>query len=62
MHACSRCNRKLTTAKSIELGFGPTCYKKHLKVLADAEFEKNQLTIDEVIKDDFSRESGRKIA
>ena len=49
MKQCGRCNRKLKTAKSIDLGFGPTCYKKHLQALADAEFEKNQVTIDEVM-------------
>ena len=31
-----------------ELGYGPTCYKKQQQALADAEFEKNQITIDEV--------------
>ncbi len=25
---CKRCGRKLTSAKSIKLGYGPTCYKK----------------------------------
>lgn len=49
MKQCGRCNRKLKTAKSIELGFGPTCHKKHLQELADAEFEKNQVTIEEVL-------------
>ena len=49
MKQCGRCNRKLKTLKSIELGFGPTCHKKHLQALADAEFEKNQVTIDEVM-------------
>lgn len=50
MKQCGRCNRKLKTLKSIELGFGPTCHKKHLQELADAEFEKNQVTIDEVLE------------
>lgn len=49
MKQCERCNKQLKTAKSMELGFGPTCYKKHLKALADAEFERNQVTIDEVM-------------
>lgn len=49
---CKRCNRPLTSAKSVELGFGPTCHKKHLKELADAEFERNQITIDEVMQSD----------
>ena len=54
---CGRCNRKLKSAKSIELGFGPTCHKKHLQDLADAEFEKNQITMDEVIQDAVHRAS-----
>lgn len=52
MKLCGRCNRKLKTAKSMELGFGPVCYRKHQQELADAEFERNQVTIDEVINDD----------
>lgn len=52
MMLCERCNRQLKTSNSIELGFGPTCYKKHLKALADDEFERNQVTIDEVIQHD----------
>lgn len=50
MKQCKRCNRQLKTVKSMELGYGPTCYKKHLKALADAEFERNQVTIDEVME------------
>lgn len=57
MQTCSRCNRKLKTAKSIELGFGPTCYKKHQQELADKEFEKIQITIDEVMQHDISTEN-----
>lgn len=49
---CGRCNRALKSAKSVELGFGPTCHKKHQKELADAEFLKNQITLDEVMKDE----------
>ena len=52
MKLCERCNRQLKTIKSIELGYGPTCYKKHLKEQADAEFERNQVTIDEVMQYD----------
>lgn len=52
MKQCERCNRQLKSDKSMVLGYGPTCYKKHLKALADAEFEKNQVTIDEVMQDD----------
>lgn len=48
MEQCKRCGRQLKTSKSIEEGFGPVCKRKHLKELADAEFEKNQLTIDEI--------------
>lgn len=49
---CSRCNKPLKTMRSSELGFGPVCYKKHKKELADIEFEKNQLTIWEVLADE----------
>lgn len=48
MSHCGRCNRVLKTPKSVEVGFGPTCYKKHLQAINDAEFERNQITIDEV--------------
>ena len=27
---CRRCGKKLKNPKSIELGFGPTCYKKFM--------------------------------
>ena len=49
IETCNRCNRRLKTVKSIEQGFGPVCYKKHLEEEATAEFEKNQITMDEVI-------------
>lgn len=49
MAACARCNRPLKSDKSKEIGFGPVCYKKRLQAIADAEFEKKQITIDEVI-------------
>lgn len=52
MNQCTRCNRQLKSEKSMELGYGPTCYKKHQKELADAEFLRNQMTIDEVIQGD----------
>lgn len=51
MKLCERCNRQLKTVKSMGLGFGPVCYRKHLKEQADAEFERNQVTIDEVMVD-----------
>ena len=50
MQQCTRCGRQLKTTKSIEEGYGPVCKRKHLKELADLEFEKNQLTMDEVIE------------
>lgn len=28
MECCGRCNRKLKDKKSIERGYGPTCWKK----------------------------------
>jgi len=51
MESCGRCGRKLKTKKSIEVGYGPICYQKQLQAEADAEFEKNQLTIDEAIRE-----------
>lgn len=50
METCGRCGRKLKTQKSIDAGFGPVCKRKHEQELADAEFEKIQVTIDEVIE------------
>ena len=52
MKLCERCNRQLKTSKSMELGFGPVCYRKHQQEQADVEFERNQVTIDEVIQHD----------
>lgn len=48
MATCRRCGRKLKTEKSIEVGFGPVCKKKH--DAAEAEFLKIQITIDEEIE------------
>ena len=48
---CTRCGRPLKTTTSKDIGFGPVCYKKHQQALADAEFEKNQVTIDEAIRE-----------
>lgn len=59
MELCGRCNRQLKTSKSMGLGFGPVCYKKHQQELADAEFERNQVTIDEVIQHDELTSSNR---
>ena len=28
---CQRCGKRLKDTKSMEIGFGPTCYKKHLE-------------------------------
>ncbi|WP_200411943.1 DUF6011 domain-containing protein [Virgibacillus salexigens] len=50
---CATCRRKLKDKKSIERGYGPVCYKKHLKAVAD-EYEKNQLTIYDYLKEDNS--------
>ncbi|WP_341320846.1 DUF6011 domain-containing protein [Solibacillus sp. FSL H8-0523] len=57
MQQCARCNRQLKSEKSMELGYGPTCYRKHLKEQADAEFLRNQMTIDEVIQHEERRKS-----
>ena len=48
METCKRCNRELKTGKSINDGYGPVCKKKQAE--ADAEFEKRQVTIDEVFE------------
>ncbi len=45
---CLRCNRKLTDQVSAERGMGPVCYRKHNAEIAEEEFLKNQMTIDEV--------------
>lgn len=45
---CKRCNRKLTDVVSAERGYGPVCYRKHQAELAEEEFLKNQMTIDEI--------------
>lgn len=50
MHLCERCNRQLKSQKSIDVGMGPTCKKKHEAELAEIEFKKNQITMDEVIE------------
>lgn len=50
MKLCLRCNRKLKSQKSIDAGMGPTCKKKHEAELADIEFQKRQITIDEVME------------
>lgn len=42
---CGRCNRKLKSEKSRELGFGPVCKRKH-----DADLAAQQITIDEAIE------------
>ncbi len=47
MDACGRCGRKLKTQKSIDDGYGPVCKRKQAE--ADAEFEKIQITLDEVV-------------
>ena len=46
MGACNRCGRKLKTQKSIDDGYGPVCKRK--QAAADAEFEKIQITLEEV--------------
>ncbi len=47
MDACNRCGRKLKTQKSIDDGYGPVCKRKQAE--ADAEFEKIQITLEEVV-------------
>lgn len=45
---CKRCNRQLKTAKSMEVGYGPTCIRKQEE--ADAEFLRIQITMDEELE------------
>lgn len=45
MSVCKRCNRPLKTQKSIDVGYGPVCKRKHDE--AEEEFLKRQVTIDE---------------
>lgn len=45
---CKRCGKPLKTTKSIDVGYGPVCKRK--QDAADAEFEKRQVTIDEVVE------------
>lgn len=47
---CSTCGRKLKDKKSIDRGYGPVCYEKHLKAVADEEFQRNQVRIDEALE------------
>ena len=49
MANCGRCGRELKTQRSIDEGYGPVCKRK--KVAEDAEFEKIQVTIDEVLEE-----------
>ncbi|WP_188006843.1 DUF6011 domain-containing protein [Sporosarcina sp. ANT_H38] len=48
MGVCNRCGRELKTQKSIDDGYGPVCKKK--QSTEDAEFEKIQITLEEVVK------------
>ena len=49
MHVkCERCGKPLKTAKSIEIGMVPVCKKK--QDAADAEFERIQITLEEVLE------------
>ncbi|ORX22734.1 hypothetical protein BVF91_09655 [Thermoanaerobacterium sp. PSU-2] len=41
---CVRCGRKLKDIKSIERGFGKTCYKKYLKE-TEERMKKNQISV-----------------
>lgn len=49
MKLCDRCNRPLKTQKSMDAGMGPVCKKKAAEEAAQAEFERNQVTMDEVL-------------
>ena len=51
METCGRCGRKLKTQKSIDDGYGPVCRVK--QAVADVEFERIQITLDEVIEQEL---------
>jgi hypothetical protein len=55
METCKRCNKPLKTAQSVKDGYGAICKRK--QEAADAEFEKRQVTIDEVL--DYQEKSKR---
>lgn len=61
MAECTRCGRKLKTQKSIDQEFGPVCHKKHLKELADEEFEEIQTNIYDFLGDDQRADDGEAI-
>ncbi len=44
---CRRCGRKLRNLLSVELGFGPVCYKKVM-------FQKYQQSLFEIRKEDIN--------
>ena len=48
MDACKRCGKKLKTPRSIEVGFGPVCKRKHDE--AEAEFLKKQITLEDMLE------------
>lgn len=54
MKSCKRCGRKLKTKKSIEVGLGPVCYRKFMTDQAEIGFADQQVTIDELIKEEAS--------
>ena len=52
MANCGRCGRELKTQKSIDDGYGPVCKVK--QAAEDAEFERIQITLDEVIESEVA--------
>lgn len=50
MKLCERCNRPLKSEKSMADGMGRVCKKKKAEEEVEAEFERNQLTIDEMLE------------
>lgn len=48
MKQCKRCNRTLRNGKSMERGYGLTCWQHYLDEL-EQQFLKIQLTIDDVL-------------
>lgn len=39
---CRRCGRKISEPKSVERGYGSSCYQKYCEEVAKADFERRQ--------------------
>ncbi|WP_141719868.1 hypothetical protein [Domibacillus iocasae] len=52
MKLCERCSHPLKSQKRINAGMGTVCTKKAAEEAARAEFERNEVTMDEVLNDE----------